>query len=131
SGRLKVAPEHTSRHVIYLMRKVPFELFRELKKQFDRITAKEGLNYEIVPYFISSHPGCTEKDMKELAAEVKSLGIRPEQVQDFTPTPMTLSTLMYYTGFDPYTGRKVYVARRPEEKKRQKQYFFWYNKKNT
>ncbi|HOU02184.1 MAG TPA: YgiQ family radical SAM protein [Bacteroidales bacterium] len=131
SGRLKVAPEHTSRHVINLMRKVPFELFRELKKQFDRITAKEGLNYEIVPYFISSHPGCTEKDMKELAAEVKSLGIRPEQVQDFTPTPMTLSTLMYYTGFDPYTGRKVYVARRPEEKKRQKQYFFWYNKKNT
>jgi len=129
SGRLKVAPEHTNGHVIHLMRKVPFELFRELKKQFDKIIDKEGLKYEIVPYFISSHPGCSEKDMKELAGEVKSLGIRPEQVQDFTPTPMTLSTLMFYIGFDPYTGKKVYVARKPEEKKRQKQYFFWYKKK--
>jgi uncharacterized radical SAM protein YgiQ len=128
SGRLKVAPEHTSSKVLKQMRKTPFELFRQLKNKFDAITARGGLKYEIVPYFISSHPGCTDADMKELAGEIKSLGVRPEQVQDFTPTPMTLSTLIYYTGFDPYTGRKVYVARRPEEKKRQKEYFFWYKK---
>jgi uncharacterized radical SAM protein YgiQ len=126
SGRMKVAPEHTEPHVLDLMRKVPFGLFRKLKGRFESIIAERGLRYEVIPYFISSHPGCTDKDMKELADEVRSLGIRPEQVQDFTPTPMTLSTLMYYTGIDPYTGKKVYVARRPEEKKRQKEYFFWY-----
>jgi len=126
SGRLKVAPEHTSPVVLEQMRKTPFELFRKLKKQFDSITSREDLKYEIVPYFISSHPGCSDREMKELANEVKNLGIRPEQVQDFTPTPMTLSTLIYYTGFDPYTGKKVYVARKPEEKKRQKEHFFWY-----
>jgi uncharacterized radical SAM protein YgiQ len=126
SGRLKVAPEHTSPEILALMRKVPFELFRKLKKRFDTITANEGLKYEIVPYFISSHPGCTDRDMKGLVDEVKSLGIRPEQVQDFTPTPMTLSTLIYYTGFDPYSGKRIYVARKPNEKKRQKEYFFWY-----
>ena len=130
SGRLKVAPEHTSLKVVDQMRKVPFELFHKLKKRFDEITRREGLRYEIVPYFISSHPACTASDMKELADEVKSLGIRPEQVQDFTPTPMTLSTLIYYTGFDPYTGKPVYVARNPEEKKRQKEYFFWYKTGN-
>jgi radical SAM superfamily enzyme YgiQ (UPF0313 family) len=108
------------------MRKAPFELFRKLKGRFDSITKKYDLKYEIIPYFISSHPGCTDQDMKALAAEAKSLGIKPEQVQDFTPTPMTLSTLMYYTGFDPYTGEKVYVARNSEDKKRQKGYFFWY-----
>jgi uncharacterized radical SAM protein YgiQ len=128
SGRLKVAPEHTSPGVLYEMRKVPFDLFKKLKRRFDEIITKHGLKYEIIPYFISSHPGCTDADMKELAAEVKSLGIRPEQVQDFTPTPMTLATLMYYTGYDPYTGQKVYVARRTEEKRRQKEYFFWYKK---
>lgn len=129
SGRLKVAPEHSSPEVLHLMRKVPFDLFRNLKKKFDGITEKKGLNYELIPYFISSHPGCSEKEMKELAGEVKSLGIRPEQVQDFTPTPMTMSALIYYTGFDPYTGKKVYVARKPMEKKRQKEFFFWYKKK--
>ena len=126
SGRLKVAPEHTSPHVLNLMRKVPFILFRKLKEQFERITIREGLKYEIIPYFISSHPGSSESDMSELAGEVRSLGIRPEQVQDFTPTPMTLSTAMYYCGFDPYTGKKVYVARGIEEKRKQKEYFFWY-----
>ncbi|MFH0841252.1 MAG: YgiQ family radical SAM protein [Bacteroidota bacterium] len=126
SGRLKVAPEHTSPKVVSQMRKVPFGLFRKLKKRFDEITRREGLKFEIVPYFISSHPGCTDRDMKDLADEVKSLGIRPEQVQDFTPTPMTLSTLIYYTGFNPYSGTPVYVARKPEEKKRQKEFFFWY-----
>jgi uncharacterized radical SAM protein YgiQ len=126
SGRLKVAPEHTSPGVLSIMRKVPFYLFKKLKKRFDSITALHDLKYEIIPYFISSHPGCTEKDMRDLAMEVKNLGIRPEQVQDFTPTPMTLSTLMYYTGFDPFTGKKVYVAKKVEEKWRQKEFFFWY-----
>lgn len=126
SGRLKVAPEHTSPHVLNLMRKVPFNLFRKLKEQFERITRREGLQYQIIPYFISSHPGSSEGDMSELAGEMRSLGIKPEQVQDFTPTPMTLSTTMYYCGFDPYTGKKVYVARGIDEKRKQKEYFFWY-----
>lgn len=128
SGRLKVAPEHTSPGVLANMRKAPFDLFRKLKKRFENIKTKYDLKYEIIPYFISSHPGCTDADMKDLVAEVKSLGIKPEQVQDFTPTPMTLSTLMYYTGFDPYTGKKVFVARNIEDKRRQKEYFFWYKK---
>jgi len=126
SGRLKVAPEHTSPAILSHMRKAPFDLFKKLKRRFDGIKMKHDLKYEIIPYFISSHPGCTDADMKELAAEVKSLGIKPEQVQDFTPTPMTLSTLMYYTGFDPYTGKKVFVARNIEDKRRQKEFFFWY-----
>jgi uncharacterized radical SAM protein YgiQ len=129
SGRLKVAPEHTSSEVLSIMRKPPFYLFKKLKEAFGRIKKKHDLNYEIIPYFISSHPGCSEEEMKALAAEVKSMGIRPEQVQDFTPTPMTLSTLIYYTGVDPYTGRKAFVARNPEQKKRQKEYFFWYKDK--
>ncbi|HEY5471395.1 MAG TPA: YgiQ family radical SAM protein [Bacteroidales bacterium] len=128
SGRLKVAPEHTSPGVLANMRKAPFDLFRKLKKRFDTIKTKYDLKYEIIPYFISSHPGCTDADMKDLVAEVKSLGIKPEQVQDFTPTPMTLSTLMYYTGFDPYTGKKVFVARNIEDKRKQKEFFFWYKK---
>ena len=126
SGRLKVAPEHTSPHVLSYMRKVPFELFRKLKKRFENLKEKHELRNEMIPYFISGHPGCTDTDMKDLVAEVKSLGIKPEQVQEFTPTPMTLSTLMYYTGFDPYTGKKVYVARSIEDKRKQKEYFFWY-----
>ncbi len=130
SGRLKVAPEHTSSKVLKLMRKAPFDLYRKLKSKFDSIIKKEGLNYEIIPYFISSHPGCTDGDMRDLVSEVSKLGIRPEQVQDFTPTPMTLSTLIYYTGEDPLTGEKVYVAKKIEDKKRQKEFFFWYDKKN-
>jgi len=131
SGRLKVAPEHTVPGVLTHMRKAPFDLFKKLKKRFDNIRTKHELKYEIIPYFISSHPGCTDSDMKALVAEVKSLGIKPEQVQDFTPTPMTLSTLMYYTGFDPFSGKKVYVARSVEDKKRQKEFFFWYKKDKT
>jgi uncharacterized radical SAM protein YgiQ len=126
SGRLKVAPEHTSPVVLAHMRKAPFSLFRKLKKKFDEAMVSNDLKYEIIPYFISSHPGCTDHEMRALSTEVKNLGIRPEQVQDFTPTPMTLSTLIYYTGIDPETGKNVYVARKPEEKKRQKEYFFWY-----
>lgn len=128
SGRLKVAPEHTLPHVLNLMRKTPFSLFRRLKQQFEGIVKKEGMKFEIMPYFISSHPGSSDHDMSELAGEVRSLGIKPEQVQDFTPTPMTLSTTMYYCGFDPYTGKKVNVARGIEEKRKQKEYFFWYKK---
>lgn len=130
SGRLKVAPEHTSLQVLAQMRKPPFTLFRKLKKRFEEIVQANDLKYEIIPYFISSHPGCSDHEMRALAAEVKNLGIRPEQVQDFTPTPMTLSTLIYYTGTDPYTGKKVYVARKPDEKKRQKDFFFWYKEKD-
>jgi uncharacterized radical SAM protein YgiQ len=130
SGRLKVAPEHTSPKVLSMMRKAPFGLFIKLKNRFDTVTRREGLKYEIVPYFISSHPGCTDKDMADLVTEVKSLGIRPDQVQDFTPTPMTRSTLIYYTGKDPLSGKKVYVARKAEEKRRQKEYFFWYKTGN-
>lgn len=126
SGRLKVAPEHTSPHVLSQMRKVPFILFRKMSKRFGEITERNELKYEIIPYFISSHPGCSENDMKNLAAEVRALGIRPEQVQDFTPTPMTFSTLMYYTGIDPDTGKKIYVARKIEEKRKQKEFFFWH-----
>jgi len=127
SGRLKVAPEHTSPGVLAYMRKAPFNLFKKLKNRFDAIMKKHGLKYEIMPYFISSHPGCTDSDMNNLVTEVKSLGIKPEQVQDFTPTPMTLSTLMYYTGQDPYTGKKVYVARSTDAKRKQKEFFFWYS----
>ncbi len=128
SGRLKVAPEHTAPEVLKLMRKPPFELFRKLMNRFKAVTARESTKYEIIPYFISSHPGSGENEMRDLAREVRSLGIKPEQVQDFTPTPMTLSTLIYYTGKDPYTGKKIYVARNIEEKRRQKGFFFWYKR---
>lgn len=126
SGRLKVAPEHTSPDVLRHIRKPSFELFREFKSVFDRINAEERLNQQIVPYFMSSHPGCTEEDMAELAVITKRLDFRLEQVQDFTPTPMTTSTEMWYTGYDPYTLAPVYSARTPEEKRAQKRYFFWY-----
>ncbi|MFN8209602.1 MAG: YgiQ family radical SAM protein [Bacteroidales bacterium] len=131
SGRLKVAPEHTSPEVVSLMRKVPFSLFRKLKKQFREVIEEEGLRYEIIPYFISGHPGCGMKEMKDLETELRSDGVKAEQVQDFTPTPMTLSTLMYYTGEDPYTGKKVYVARTIDEKRKQKDLFFWHKKPQT
>ena len=124
SGRLKVAPEHTEDHVVSLMRKTPFSLFVKLKNIFDRVTWEKNLNYELVPYFISSHPGCTINDMQKLIEKIRPLGFKPEQVQDFTPTPMTLSTMMYYLGKDPYTGKKLYVERDIEGKKRQKEMFF-------
>ena len=129
SGRLKVAPEHTSAEVLTEMRKPPFELFKKLKSKFDHITNAKGLNFELIPYFISSYPGCSDEDMKTLAREIKTLNIKPEQVQDFTPTPMTLATTMFYTGFNPYTGKKVFVARSVDEKRKQKDYFFWWNNK--
>lgn len=126
SGRLKVAPEHTSDEVLKKMRKPSFELFKELKKEFDRINREENLNQQLIPYFISSHPGSHTEDMAKLAVETKSLDFRLEQVQDFTPTPMTVATVMYYSGYNPYTMEKVYTARNADEKKRQRQFFFWY-----
>ncbi len=125
SGRLKVAPEHTEAEVLDLMRKPPFALFEQLNTDFHRICRNEGLNYQLIPYFISSHPGCRENDMKELARKVLGkLRFTLEQVQDLTPTPMTLSSVMFWTGENPYTHEKVYVARSQEEKRRQKSWFF-------
>ena len=129
SGRFKVAPEHTEDHILNLMNKPSFSLFVVMKKEFEKICAQTGLNQQIIPYFISSHPGCTNRDMQQLAAETRRMHYHPEQVQDFTPTPMTLSTTMYYTGLNPYTMQPVYVARTPEEKRQQNSYFFWW--KNT
>lgn len=127
SGRLKVAPEHTCGAVLDIMRKPPFELYHEFSRLFDRVNRSCGLRQQLIPYFISSHPGCHETDMAELAAETKDMGLQLEQVQDFTPTPMTLSTEIFYTGINPYTGEKVFTARTPEEKQAQRKYFFWYN----
>ncbi|MDR0748087.1 MAG: YgiQ family radical SAM protein [Tannerellaceae bacterium] len=126
SGRLKVAPEHTESGVLKILRKPPFELFGRFKQVFERINKQHGLNQQLIPYFISSHPGCTEADMAALAVETKGLNFRLEQVQDFTPSPMTLATEIYYTGYHPYTLEKVYTARSKEEKLAQRQYFFWY-----
>ena len=126
SGRLKVAPEHTSDRVLQLMRKPSFALFNEFKRLFDHINHKEGLRQQIIPYFISSHPGCMEEDMAELAVITKDMDFHLEQVQDFTPTPMTVSTEMWYTGFNPYTLEPVASAKTQREKLSQRQFFFWY-----
>ena len=126
SGRLKVAPEHTSDRVLSVMRKPSFALFKQFKQTFDRINDSEHLNQQIIPYFISSHPGCEPIDMAELAIETKRLNFQLEQVQDFTPTPMTLATEMYHTGLDPYTLKPIFVARTKDDKLAQRQFFFWY-----
>lgn len=128
SGRLKVAPEHCSDNVLRLMRKPEWQHYLRFRELFLRINRDAGLRQQLIPYFISSHPGCTRSDMKMLAEETKKMNYRPEQVQDFTPTPMTLSTTMFYTGLNPYTGQPVYVARTAEEKKQQNSYFFWYKR---
>ena len=126
SGRLKVAPEHTSDAVLRLMRKPSFSQFYDFKRIFDRINREAGLHQQIIPYFISSHPGCREADMAELAVKTKRLDFHLEQVQDFTPTPMTVATEMWYTGYDPYTLEPVFSAKSAKEKQAQRQYFFWY-----
>jgi len=127
SGRLKVAPEHTSDAVLKIMRKPSFTLFHDFKRIFDEVNLEAGLRQQLIPYFISSHPGCHEADMAELAVETKDLNFHLEQVQDFTPTPMTVATEIYYTGYHPYTGEKVFTAIRPEEKLAQRKYFFWWD----
>ncbi len=128
SGRLKVAPEHSDEKVLGLMRKPPFDLYRKMQNLFDRVNREEGLNQQLVPYFISSHPGCGNIEMAELAVTAKQMNLRPEQVQDFTPTPMTLATVIFYTGINPYTMEKVKVARTRQDKLSQQQFFFWYKK---
>ena len=126
SGRLKIAPEHTSDRVLYLMRKPSFKQFYQFKRIFDKINKEENLRQQIIPYFISSHPGCKEEDMAELAVITKDLDFHLEQVQDFTPTPMTVSTEAWYSGYDPYTLESVFSAKTPREKLAQRQFFFWY-----
>ena len=129
SGRLKVAPEHTSDEVLKLMRKPSFTLFHKFKEFFDDECKRIGKRQQIIPYFISSHPGCTEADMAELALETKQLGFQLEQVQDFTPTPMTIATEMFYSELTP-DGKPLYVAKTPEQKRSQRQFFFWYIPEN-
>ena len=130
SGRLKVAPEHTSDTVLKLMRKPSFQLFHVFKDKFDTICRKRGLKQQIIPYFISSHPGCELDDMAQLAVETKALGFQLEQVQDFTPTPMTVATVIYYSGYHPYTLKRVSTARTQAQKRDQKRFFFWYKPEN-
>lgn len=128
SGRLKVAPEHTSDDVLDMMRKPSFKLFYKLKSLFDEINEKEGLNQQLIPYFISSHPGSQSSDMADLAIKTKELDFKLEQVQDFTPTPMTVATVIYYSGYHPYTLKKVYTAKSKKEKLAQRKFLFWYKK---
>ena len=126
SGRLKVAPEHTSDNVLKIMRKPSWEQYERFHRFFEKVNTEEGMRQQLIPYFISSHPGCTNKDMQQLAERCRQLHYRPEQVQDFTPTPMTLATTMFYTGLNPYTMEPVYVAKTKEEKQKQNSYFFWW-----
>lgn len=130
SGRLKVAPEHTSDDTLHVMRKPSFKHFHEFKKKFDEIDQKHGLKQQLIPYFISSHPGSTEKDMADLAAETKDMGFQLEQVQGFTPTPMTVATVIYYAGVHPYTLKPVYTARSEKERDNQHRFFFWWKPEN-
>lgn len=130
SGRLKVAPEHTSDDVLKLMRKPKFSLFGKLKKFFDGVNAEYGLREQLIPYFISSHPGSNSEHMAELAAETKNMDFKLEQVQDFTPTPMTLATEIYYSGYHPYTLEKINTARTSAQKMAQRKFFFWYKNEN-
>jgi uncharacterized radical SAM protein YgiQ len=134
SGRLKVAPEHTSDEVLYLMRKPSFEQFKAFNEWFERLEeerqkTEKGGRQQLIPYFISSHPGCTDQNMAQLATETRRLNFKLEQVQDFTPTPMTLATEIYYTGFHPYTLKPVKTPKTKQEKEKQRSYFFWYQKK--
>ena len=130
SGRLKVAPEHTSDAVLNIMRKPSFSLFRQFKSIFDQTCRRAGLRQQLIPYFISSHPGCTVRDMADLAAITRQMNYKLEQVQDFTPTPLTVSTTCWATGYHPYTLEPIYSARTPQEKQEQNSLFFWYKNDN-
>ncbi len=124
SGRLKVAPEHTEQTVLKKMRKPSFKSFELFYSKFKEVCKQENLPWQLIPYFISGHPGSSNQDMIRLAQITARMGLHVEQVQEFTPTPMTLATTMYYSGLDPYTGEKVYVARSDANKKQQKAHFF-------
>jgi len=130
SGRLKVAPEHTSDATLRVMRKPSFKFFHKFKEKYDRISEKHNLKQQLIPYFISSHPGCEEEDMANLAAETKDMGFQLEQVQDFMPTPMTVAEVIYYTGVHPYTLKPIKTVKTKEEKQNQNKYFFWYKREN-
>ena len=130
SGRLKVAPEHTAPETLKIMRKPSFEHFKEFTKLFHKIDKKFNLRQQLIPYFISSHPGCEQEDMANLACETKELGFQLEQVQDFTPTPMTVATVMYYSGYHPYTMKEYTTPKTKYEKQDQHRYFFWYKQEN-
>jgi uncharacterized radical SAM protein YgiQ len=130
SGRLKVAPEHTSDATLRVMRKPSFKYFHKFKEKYDKISEKHGLKQQLMPYFISSHPGCEEEDMANLAAETKDMGFQLEQVQDFTPTPMTVAEVIYYTGLHPYTLKPIKTVKTREEKLNQNRFFFWYKREN-
>ncbi|WP_296382089.1 YgiQ family radical SAM protein [Winogradskyella sp.] len=130
SGRLKVAPEHTSDPVLKLMRKPSFKYFHKFKDRFDKINIKKGLKLQLIPYFISNHPACEVEDMANLAAETKDMGFQLEQVQGFTPTPMTVATVIYYSGYHPYTLKKVNTPITRKEKDEQHRFFFWYKDEN-
>ncbi|XOV65918.1 MAG: YgiQ family radical SAM protein [Fluviicola sp.] len=130
SGRLKVAPEHTSDATLKVMRKPSFKYFHKFKEKYDEISAKHGLNQQLIPYFISSHPGCENEDMANLAVETKDMGFQLEQVQDFTPTPMTVATVIYYAGVHPYTLKPYNTVKEKEAKLNQRRFFFWYKKEN-
>jgi uncharacterized radical SAM protein YgiQ len=130
SGRLKVAPEHTADATLRMMRKPSFKYFHKFKEKYDKISAKHNLKQQLIPYFISSHPGCEEEDMANLAAETKDMGFQLEQVQDFMPTPMTVAEVIYYTGVHPYTLKPVKTVKTKEEKQNQNKYFFWYKREN-
>jgi uncharacterized radical SAM protein YgiQ len=130
SGRLKVAPEHTSDPVLKLMRKPSFSNFHQFKKLFDKINLRKKLNLQLIPYFISSHPASELEDMANLAAETKDMGFKLEQVQGFTPTPMTVATVIYYSGYHPYTLEKMKTPKSKKEKDEQHRFFFWYKKEN-
>jgi len=130
SGRLKVAPEHTAPHTLKVMRKPSFNHFKEFKKEFDKVDQKYNLNQQLIPYFISSHPGTKQEDMANLACETKEMGFQLEQVQDFTPTPMTVATVIYYSGYHPYTLEKMETPKTAKDKKEQNRFFFWYKREN-
>ena len=131
SGRLKVAPEHTEDHVLQKMGKPSFRLFERLRKEFDQVNREAGTHVGLVPYFISSHPGCTLKDMEHLAAHPALKGIWMDQVQDFTPTPMTTSSVMFYSGYDPRDLKPVFTEHDPQRKQEQKSLFFKYSSKKS
>lgn len=130
SGQLKVAPEHASNKVLDLMGKPHIEVYEEFEKKFYKYTKECGKEQYLVPYLMSSHPGCTVREAVDLAVFLKKHNIRPEQVQDFYPTPGTISTAMYYTGLDPYTMEEVYVPKKPEEKEMQRALLQYFKKEN-